>query len=96
MTPEEQKTWDFMTWVPMVDRETLEYNDDYGVGLWTFGRLKDGSELTVEQLERYMKYFPELLEAHKQDLEEWRAEDRYYSWRAGEERYYCDNDDYND
>lgn len=69
MPSAEQKTWDFLTWVHDVNVISLEFDvDDYGKDpkVWlTYGELMNGQPLSVQQLQRYEEYYPELIEDMK-------------------------------
>lgn len=67
MTYDEQKTFDFLTWVHDVDESSLEVEDvcrndypDFCDAFISTGYLNNGKEMTEEQIERYCEYFPDL------------------------------------
>ena len=74
MSPEEQETWDMLTWVTQVDLSTLEY--DAVDEVIEYGKLFSGVELTTEQLTLYIKYYPDVIEQLADDY--WEYANDYY------------------
>ncbi len=64
----EQHTWNMLTWMGNVDKDSLELENvrgydhpDYCDAYLSYGELYDGTKLTEEQLEMYQDEYPDVV-----------------------------------